>query len=78
MIIKDSLAQCTKNVYLRFKPLLVMPFTPGRNTDNFPRIGLKALNEKIDDSLKPYLEEDFKAFFKSLTHFFVPLFLDSQ
>jgi hypothetical protein len=28
---------------------------------NFPHIGLKALNEKIDDSLKPYTEEDLKA-----------------
>jgi hypothetical protein len=32
-----------------------MPFTPGRDTGNFPHIGLKAMNEKIDDPLKPYL-----------------------
>jgi TnpA family transposase len=35
--------------------------TPGRDTCNFPHIGLKVLNEKIDDSLKPYLEAGLKA-----------------
>jgi hypothetical protein len=39
--------QRAKNVYLRFKPLLAMLFTPGRDTDNFPHSGLKALNEKL-------------------------------
>jgi hypothetical protein len=51
-----------------------MLFTTGRDTDNFPPIGLKALNEKIDDSLKPYLEKDLKAVLKSLTRFSVPMF----
>jgi hypothetical protein len=53
--------QRAKNVYLRFKPLLVILFTTGRGTGNSPHIGLKALNEKIDDPLKPYLEVDLKA-----------------
>jgi surface polysaccharide O-acyltransferase-like enzyme len=35
---------------------------------------LKALNEEIDDSLKPYPEEDLKAVLKSLTRFSVPMF----
>jgi hypothetical protein len=39
-----------------------MLFTPGRDMCNFPHIGLKALNEKIDGSLKPYPEVGLKAF----------------
>jgi hypothetical protein len=35
---------------------------------NFPHSSLKALNEKIDNPLKPYLKEDLKAVLKSLTH----------
>jgi hypothetical protein len=67
-------AQRAKNVQVRFKPLLVMLFTPGRDICNLPHIGLKALNEKIDDPLKPYLAEDLKTVFKSLTRFSVPMF----
>jgi hypothetical protein len=51
-----------------------MPFTPGRDTGNFPHISLKALNEKIDDPLKPYLEMGLKTVLKSLTRFSVPMF----
>jgi hypothetical protein len=40
-------AQRAKNVQFRFKPLLVKLFSPGRDTGNFPYIGLKALNEKM-------------------------------
>jgi hypothetical protein len=58
-----KIAQRAKNVQLRFKPLLVMLFTPDRDTCNFPHISLKALNEKIDDSLKPYLAAGLKAVF---------------
>jgi hypothetical protein len=51
-----------------------MIFTPGQDPGNFPHIGLKALNEKIDDPLKPHLEADLKAVLKSLTRFSVPMF----
>jgi hypothetical protein len=51
-----------------------MPFTPGRDTGNFTHISLKALNEKIDDPLKPCLEVGLKAVLKSLTRFSVPMF----
>ncbi len=69
-----KIAQRAKKVQVRFKPLLVIPFTPGRDTCNFPHISLKALNEKIDNPLKPYLEADLKAVLKSLTRFSVPMF----
>jgi hypothetical protein len=36
-------AQRAKKVHLHFKPLLVMLFTPGRDTYNFPHIGQKVL-----------------------------------
>jgi hypothetical protein len=45
------LAQRAKKVKVRFKPLLAMLFTPGRDTCNFAHIGLKALLQK---SLKVY------------------------
>jgi hypothetical protein len=50
-----------------------MPFTPGRDTGNFAHIGLKALNKKIDDSLKPFIEQSFRRFPKPLTRFSVPM-----
>jgi hypothetical protein len=67
---KAKIVQRAKKVQVRFKPLLVMPFTSGRDTGNFPHIDLKKRNQKIDDPLKPYLE----AGLKSLTRFFVPMF----
>jgi hypothetical protein len=69
-----NLAKIAKNVQTPFKPLLVMLFTLGRGTGNSPHIGLKALNEKIDDPLKPHLEVGLKAVLKSLTRFSVPMF----
>jgi hypothetical protein len=71
-------AQRAKNVLLHLKPLLAMLFTPGRDTGDFPHINLKALNEKIDDSLKPYLEAGLKAVLKSLTRFSVPMCSNSE
>jgi hypothetical protein len=51
-----------------------MLFNPGRDAGNFTHISLKALNEKIDGSLKPCLEVGLKAVLKSLTRFSVPMF----
>jgi hypothetical protein len=57
---------------------LASPSTPGRDMGNFPHIGLKALNEKIDEPLRPYLEAGLKAVEKSLTRFSVPMFFTDE
>jgi hypothetical protein len=73
-----KIAQRAKKVKVRFKPLLVMLFTPGRDRCNFPHIGLEALNEKIVNPLKPHLPLGLKEVLKSLTRFSVPMFFTSE
>jgi hypothetical protein len=59
---------------LAFQTFTSHAFQPRLRYGGFPHSSLKALNEKINDSLKTYLVVGLKAFLKSLTRFSVPMF----